>query len=447
MLDQSGMITLGKELLQTGQLEDARDVFMRVRDQDRYAVEAYHLLGATFAKMGQTEAATACFKTHQLLEKSKLLGPLATTNTAPTQQLSFVPDVTGLLDNRPPISPEQHEKNLKNFRANIQVDLTSNCSHGCQYCVASIKNTDRNGSALDDMEAEQFLAHILALAGGRTLHYSMTGRGEVAEHKKFKTVAAGVLSAGHQLKIGTHGLTSAIIYDTFSGFDREAIKRLSFHLSFHLGAYLEDASSNRLDAYIDKHFDRIASLGANIGLVVPLAPKVLMNADFDSYLDHFRQVAESYGCYFYTNPMELIGYEFTGGRLFPEEYTDQERERVRQIMEKYGRGLRQDSDPEDLSRMHNTLYLKGMPCYRTKRSIHVSVDGLVSDCSYGAPRRAQKVPLADSEQFRVSDEMAPCPFDQCTCAGGGLWASLEPLGITLKEYFEEFDRQIAKHSA
>ena len=233
-----------------------------------------------------------------------------------------------------PVSDSFHENMIKRLPRLILFPIL-HCSHSCYYCAAqnSLSNKEfKKNLLLDKIGPETYLKCILRILKKMT-QVSFAGCGEFPEHATFPYLVKGVLDAGHHVSLLTNGTTSNIIEKTFAAYPESMIReRVEIGLSFHYGVYLKDQSRKRLDAYINEHFPRLASLGAAIELIVPLTPQVLGNPDFFSHITHFKEICKAKNV-----PFKFSPYPFYSkvDNQYPKNYTDEDLTKVIRIMNEY----------------------------------------------------------------------------------------------------------------
>lgn len=331
-------------------------------------------------------------------------------------------------------------------RKYVSLHLYRNCSHGCSYCVSQspAKSNLKLEQIVDEIGAYEYLRRILNLFGkiGK-VHFQFSGPGECAEYEGFATILRGVLNAGHRAHIQTHGLTSKVFEDALACYGREFVsENVTFGLSFHYGDYLDDPTDRRLKAYLYRHYPRIVELGAQIRIIVPATPQVLACPRFEGHLDYLKELAEAKPIKSFT--CEII--ELQGayrGKRYPAAFTDKERGRLFELTMRYGgRGQQK----EDIGKLGGPLFLKGLPCYQSAHAITVTPAGVLRYCLTDPPDNVGNL-MEDTPRIAFTDGPVPCPHNKCLCKSAGIRLCLNPLGISLTEYFDEIDRSIRSHGS
>jgi hypothetical protein len=303
-------------------------------------------------------------------------------------------------------------------------------------------NTKRSGF-LEEVGWKEYARLLLTLVGKVRVVFNFAGPGECAQHRDFVSLVRLLLDAGHFVVIQTHGLSSRSIARALEPYSRAFIaERVTLHLSFHIAAYLDDANSRRLDAYVQKHISRLADLGCLICLIVPLSPKVLVWEPLEELLLEFKRkadVAQSRG---FTYALT----EFHGpyqGRHFPADYSQHEQERLSHLMSKFGNPSRDDLDGASAVALADGLFTRGLPCYAHVMTTEVMPDGSLRHCQSIPANNAGH--LRDERPLNQAFQAKPCSFGTCVCVSVGYNLSLKPCGITLRDYAEEL-RSVMAHS-
>jgi hypothetical protein len=354
-----------------------------------------------------------------------------------------MPTVAGLLDRGFGVTPARHEALARNTPT-VALYMAQNCSHGCVYCVSHMYNTTKRSGFLEEVGWEEYGRLLLKLAGNIKVVFNFAGPGECAEQTDFVPLVRLLLNAGHFVVIQTHGLSSKTIAHALEPYSREFIaERVTLHLSFHIAAYLDDADTRRLDAYVQKHITRLAKLGCLICLIVPMSPKVLVWERIEEHLLSFKKIAEDSKSRGFIYALT----EFHGpyqGRHFPADYTPLEQQRMSYLMTKFGNPSRGELDGASAVAVGDGLFTRGLPCYAHVMNTEVLSDGSLSHCQSIPPNKAGH--LRDEPSLDQKFEAKPCPYQKCECVSVGMNLSLKPCGITLQDYAEELQR-VENHKA
>jgi hypothetical protein len=347
------------------------------------------------------------------------------------------PTVVRILnDRRFGITPERHEL-LAQSTPLIALNMAPNCSHGCVYCVSGMFDRTKRSGFLEEVGWQEYGRLLLRLAGDARVNFNFAGPGECAEHKDFSNLVRLLLDRGHFVWIQTHGLSSKSIVRALSPFPKEMIAtRVNLHLSFHIAAYLDDADDRRLTAYLQKHVPALADLGCTTCIIVPMSPKVLFWPRFEETMRAIKAVLEAAGARFVPALLELHGPH--DGRNFPSDYTEGERSRLSELMEKFGNPSRGVMDGEAAVSIGDSLLLRGVPCYAKSLITEVQTDGCLRHCQSFPEGNAGH--LRDATPLKKAPMAKPCPFDKCLCVSVGYNMSLVPNGITFKDYSKEIVR-------
>ncbi|MHC2251217.1 MoaA/NifB/PqqE/SkfB family radical SAM enzyme [Bradyrhizobium embrapense] len=358
----------------------------------------------------------------------------------PIVERIVLPTAAGLLkDERFGITSERHAL-MASHTPLISLNMGQYCSHGCVYCVSHMGDRKKRSGYLEEIGWEEYGRQLLRLAGDAKVTYNFAGPGECAEHEHFPELAHLLLNAGHWIWIQTHGLSSKSIARALNSFPKELVSRkVNFHLSFHIAAYLDDKDDRRLRAYLDKHVATIASFGCTTCIIVPMSPKVLAWSRFEESMDLIASICKQRGARFIPSLVEFHGpYE---GRHYPADYTNEEQQRLSELMAKYGNPSRGTMAGDQAVIVGDSLMLRGMPCYAKALITEVNGDGSLRHCQSDPEDNFGH--LRDAEGLTKNPEAHPCPFDRCLCVSVGYNMSLAPNGISLKDYADEMKRVTA----
>lgn len=361
------------------------------------------------------------------------------------------PRVTGLLAGNGGIDRAALAGRFRRQAGAIDVLLNPNCSHRCAYCCAGTQSRDQRYNVIDDLGPERYLERLLWLADGARVVYRFAGAGECAEHPDFAFLLRSVLRAGHAAAIQTHGFTSKRIAAAMEPFGPPPHADLSLVVSFHYGAYLDQGRTNRIRHFLDDHFPRLLELTTEPTLVLPITPSIVADdatkAGYVAHLEELRDMAAARGARIRFAALELQGSYL--GRPYPESFTAAERLRLADLLARFGCGESRreaagngEDGADVMPRIGHVMHLKGMPCFAAGKVLQVRDDGVVVRCGSGRPAGPEHMGrLTDDDAPRIEDgRVARCPFDTCNCVTMGLEHSLEPLGLTARDYLGELER-------
>ena len=333
------------------------------------------------------------------------------------------------------VSDANHKKYIESNFSQISLHVTNRCVHGCTYCISGDLSKIKVDSVIDMLGIDEYLKRVISLSNGHQIRYRIIG-GEPLEHPHIEKLVEGLLSSGNFVQIQTHGLYIKKIKKVMDKLPNDYRKRLHLEPSFHLGAYLDDNHLKRLDFYRKECFPIFAEVSSYINLIFPLVPNVLFFDKLDEILNEFNLISIAAGIKYELFP--IVMYGDYNGKSYPKDYTDNEKERILELVHKYQPNEFESDKALSLSSIgENNLYLKGIKCYQMTNRYHVMADGKITSCGAGQPETDGKLHhiVHDMPTGLFNEIKAlPCRFSKCACVTEGRKSALIPNDISLKQY-------------
>lgn len=349
----------------------------------------------------------------------------------------YVPSAVGLLKKDFCITPERHKEISKELPF-IDLYIHYKCSHLCVYCCTCMqKSQEGQNVLLENMGREQYLEYMLNLSKGKKSEYCFAGIGECAEMKDFPYFVQGILDAGHQVCIQTHGLSSLRIEKALEKYDKEFLwENVKFNLSFHFGTYLHDKNDYRLKKYLDEHLPRILKIGKSVVIVVPMSPNLLFNENTEKYFGYIKDLAAKKGNNL-TFLLEPLGGPYEE-HIYPCDYSKEELSRLYELVRKYSyAGPWFEGLKDEELQLINPLYLRGVPCYIFSNLARLDCCGINIACSNASSHIDSDEKKIYMNKFSEKAEALPCPYDHCGSFRLALKYCLAPHGINGLDYINE----------
>ena len=333
------------------------------------------------------------------------------------------------------VSKANHTKYIESHIPQISLHVTNRCVHGCTYCISGDLSKIKVDSIIDMIGIDEYLKRVIELSNGHQIRYRIIG-GEPLEHPHIEKLVEGLLSSGNFVQIQTHGLYIKKIKKVMDKLPNDYRKRFHLEPSFHLGAYLDDNHLKRLDFYRKECFPIFAEVSSYINLIFPLVPNVLFFDKLDEILNEFILISIAAKIKYELFP--IVMYGDYNGKSYPKDYTDNEKERILELVQKYQPNEFESEKALSLSKIgENNLYLRGIKCYQMTNRYHVMADGKITSCGAGQPETdgtlyhiVHDIPTGLFNEIKA----LPCRFSKCACVTEGRKSALIPNDISLKEY-------------
>jgi MoaA/NifB/PqqE/SkfB family radical SAM enzyme len=291
-------------------------------------------------------------------------------------------------------------RNIQTVRYDILADylINLNCNYACDYCPQA-----RTGSHNKSLSGHTNIEAISDFFDNTNLKWliHMSG-GEPSLHPEFVSLCK-LLTTNHYISINSNIVSNAIaVFANVINPERVAFVHASVH-------YAELKKKHAVSEFI-----------RSIAL--------LKNAGFHAYVTQvffppmIREFAEIIS--FFSNNDIIVHPKifrgFYGGRLYPQEYSEDER----RLFMKFSRQASKldvtpytHIDPDyDLESLSGFLSFRGLPCLAGNRYVHIDYEGNIHRC-YRANNAIGNI--FDNKFTRLPPDEV-CPFRACPCSYYGL---------------------------
>lgn len=351
------------------------------------------------------------------------------------------PYVTGLLEtNKPDI---EFMRELTARPKNISLFFSPECSLKCPYCSSKLyqkglQKTLKSKVIIDKIGIKRYIENVSRLIEPyMPLRVTLAGTGEPTESPHFFKLANTFLEMGNQVHIQTNLLHSKVIETFLRSFSKDDVaERVSFLASYHLGAFLDmDEGKTLRQRFLKVHYPRIAKYNCKMIMVTPMTPKVLKDKNFIGDFEYMSTL--------YPNPERFIAYPLELGAIYQEKrwpgsYTESERLRVYELLDKTNSLRTVPTNSDMLKNMNNFLYLKHMPCHVRTKNILVGIDGDIWYCTKNKEDIIGNIANVKKLNYPYDNYQILCPQDKCNCKAFGYSYCLFPNGISIEEYYAEY---------